>query len=153
MSFGTMGAVSRRATLAGLAGLAGAAFSLPHCQAPTEVTLTLSTDVPCSQLTGLTITVGSKGDVETKAPETRSQSCSASGNLGTIVVVPVGSKDQEVTIKVIAGVNRDPESCAAPAYGIGCIVARRSLQFLVSERRSYPHAFHPGTLGRLDPRE
>jgi hypothetical protein len=102
----------------------------PHCQSPTEVTLSISTNVPCAQLKGVSITVGPASEVETMAPGTVTQSCSGSGDVGTIVVVPGGDKNASVDIKVVAGVNRDPASCVAPAYGTGCIVARRSLEFL-----------------------
>jgi outer membrane protein assembly factor BamB len=114
------------ATLVALAVLIGT----PHCESPTEVTLSITTNVPCSQLTGVTVTVGPATEVETMAPGTVTQSCAASGIVGTIVVVPGGAKNEGVDIKVIGGVNRVPTSCLAPGYGTGCIVARRSLQFI-----------------------
>ncbi len=103
---------------------------LPHCQHPTEVTLSISTDVPCAQVKGVTITVGAPSAVETMAPETVSQTCTGPGVLGTIVVVPGGARNAVVDIKIVEGVNRDPASCTAPGYGTGCIVSRRSLEFI-----------------------
>jgi hypothetical protein len=111
--------------------VAGAALvGTPHCESPTEITLDLSTDVPCAQLTGVSITVGPASEVETMPPGTTTQACSSSGNIGSIVVVPGGAKNESVDIKIIGGVNRDPTLCTAPNYGTGCIVARRSLQFI-----------------------
>jgi outer membrane protein assembly factor BamB len=102
----------------------------PHCQQPTEVTLAITTNVPCAELQGVTITVGPASQVETMAPSTETQSCATSGNIGTIVLVPSGSDSAAVDIKVIGGVSRDPLTCTAPGYGTGCIVARRSLDFI-----------------------
>jgi outer membrane protein assembly factor BamB len=119
-------------TSASLAGLFAAAVLVgtPNCAQPTEITLSLSTNVPCSQLTGVAIAVGLPSEVETMAPATTAQSCSSSGDIGTLVVVPAESKNESIEIQVIGGVNRDPTSCTAPAYGSGCIVARRSLTFI-----------------------
>jgi outer membrane protein assembly factor BamB len=121
-----------RAPSAAIVALVAVAVLLgtPHCQSPTEITLDLSTDVPCGELTGVSITVGPSSEVETMAPETTTQACSSSGTIGSLVVVPGGTKNESVDIKVVGGVNRDPTSCAAPNYGSGCIVARRSLQFI-----------------------
>ncbi len=101
-----------------------------HCLQATEVTLSITTDVPCAQLTGVTITVGPASEVETMSPGTETQSCAGTGNVGTIGLVPAGSKTEAVDIKIVGGVNRDPATCLAPAYGTGCIVARRSLAFI-----------------------
>jgi Sulfatase-modifying factor enzyme 1 len=105
------------------------ALALVACRAPTEIKLVLTTDVPCSQFQGAAIAVGDPAAVEAKAPTTTSTTCDTSGNLGSLVVVPSGSKTAEVGIRVIGGIGRDPESCAAPSYGTGCIVARREVNF------------------------
>ncbi len=105
------------------------AIGLAHCQAPTEVFVHVTTDVPCDQLEGVTITVGNVGEVETKPSTTSTADCQ-NGELGTLAVVPSGAKDQELTIKVIAGVKRDAETCTAPGYGTGCIVARRTIRYV-----------------------
>jgi outer membrane protein assembly factor BamB len=129
-----MGDIStgRNVRLVGFGGLlfATVLIGTPHCQQPTEVTLAITTNVPCAQLQGVTITVGPASEVETMPPGTQTQACSTSGNVGTIVVVPSGDKSSAVDIKVVGGVNRDPSTCVAPSYGTGCIVARRSLEFI-----------------------
>jgi hypothetical protein len=99
------------------------------CRAATEITLVVSTDVPCSGLRGTSVTVGRLGDIETKSATTSSTFCDASGNLGTLVVVPSGAKGDEVALKVVAGLSRDADACVPP-YGKGCIVARRAVRFL-----------------------
>lgn len=110
---------------------AGVALVTPvACLDPTDITLQLNTDVPCSSLQGVTVTVGTSSDFETKAPTTETSSCSPDGTIGTLVIVPSGSKDEEVAIRVVAGYGQTADSCQAPGYGAGCIVARRILHYL-----------------------
>jgi hypothetical protein len=97
---------------------------LSGCRSPTEVTLILRTDVPCSELTGVTIAM--HGD---DAPRTESRSCDASGALGTIVLVPSGSKTDALEIEIAAGRGVEPTSCAT-SFGPNCIVVRRRLRYL-----------------------
>ncbi len=105
--------------------------SVASCREPTQVTVTITTDVPCSQLRGMTITVGHLGEIETKDPALNSTFCDENGNLGTLVVEPSGEDDEQVAIRAIAGNGKDPEQCVAPAYGPQCIVARRALDTTV----------------------
>ncbi|HEX8793613.1 MAG TPA: hypothetical protein VF765_21870 [Polyangiaceae bacterium] len=122
-----MGKSGRRAA----ALCAGVALVTPlACLDPTDITLQLDTDVPCSSLQGVTITVGSSGDYETKAPTTETHSCSPDGTIGSLVLVPSGNKDAEVAIRVVAGDGQTADSCQPPGYGSGCIVARRILHYL-----------------------
>ena len=107
--------------------------SLASCREPTQVTVSIITDVPCSQLRGVTITVGHLGEIETKDPALNTTFCDEKGNVGTLVVVPSGADDEQVAIRAVAGNGKDPEQCVAPAYGQQCIVARRALRYL-------PHA-------------
>src|SRR5262245_11465059 len=95
-----------------------------QCQAPTQMTLAVTTDVACTALKGVTITVGQAAGIDEKAPVTSTTNCT-DGDVGTLVVIPNGSKSAEVAIKVVGGNGRDAESCLAPTYGTGCIVARR----------------------------
>jgi len=112
-------------------GVAATALVLvTGCKDPTEITFTLSTDVPCDRINGITIAVGSAEDVEAKPAATTSHTCTSSGDLGSIVTIPSGDKNAGMSIKVIAGVGRDPLECQPPNYGTGCILARRSLRFI-----------------------
>jgi outer membrane protein assembly factor BamB len=106
------------------------ALGTAHCRAPTEVTVNLSTDVPCVHVTGVSIAVGAVGEVENKSSTATQVGCESEGNVGTLTVVPSGGNTDEVTIRIIAGVDRDPESCTAPNYGTGCIVARRTVRYV-----------------------
>jgi outer membrane protein assembly factor BamB len=112
------------------AGVIPLALGTADCRAPTEVTVDLTTDVKCDHLQGVAIAVGKVGEVEDK-PSTATQiGCSTEGHVGTLTVVPSGSNTDEVTIKIVGGVDRDPESCKAPTYGTGCIVARRTIRYV-----------------------
>lgn len=117
------------------------------CLEPTAITLQLSTDVPCSSLQGVTITVGSTGDYETKAPATETSTCSPDGTIGSLVLVPSGSKDAEIAIRVVAGYGQTADSCEAPGYGSGCIVARRILHYLPHTPLTLPVAMRKACAG------
>ncbi len=100
------------------------------CLTHTEFSLVLTTDVPCGQLKDVAISVGPSSSIESVAPTTTTTTCTQNGAIGTITVIPGGADDSEVAIKVVAGVGRQAESCTAPGYGAGCIVARRDLAFI-----------------------
>ncbi len=109
---------------------------LAGCQAPTQVTLELTTDLPCDALAGTTISVGSAEDIEGAEAVTETASCK-DGRIGSLVLVPAGSDEERFTVKVVGAVGVSPELCRAPAYGsdlpsndTGCVVARRALRFL-----------------------
>ena len=118
---------------------AGALAAQLGCQPPTEITLELSTDIACpGSFQGVTVTVASRDAVETNAAGAVTTQCdSVTGRIGSIVVVPSGSRDDEVAIKVVAGRDMSPEDCTADnGYGAdapgakGCAVARRILRFV-----------------------
>jgi alpha-tubulin suppressor-like RCC1 family protein len=117
-------------------GFATAALLL-GCRAPTEITLELTTDIPCGDLDGTAITVGAPGEVESKTEGTVTHSCGETGRIGSLVVVPSGATDAHLDIKVVAGRGYPVESCTPDndyrpgnAPGKGCVVARRSLPFI-----------------------
>ena len=113
---------------------------LGACRSPTQVSLEVSTDVPCDRFKGLTITVGHRGEVEDKGAVVVSDLalCHAGvSRLGSLVVTPSGSKDEEVTIKVVVGVDTTAIECKKPDYK-GCIVARRALRFVPHEPLDLP---------------
>ena len=112
------------------------------CLAPTQVTLTLVTDVPCDELGGVAITVGIPSELETRDASTEAVTCKE-GTLGTLVVVPHGDRSAEFGVKVVAsrnvgldacgqtsGYGKDLKPSADPAKPVGCIVARRRLRFI-----------------------
>lgn len=115
-----------------MACVAVVAFS-GACLGPTQLVVDVRTNVPCTdstQFKGVAIYVGEPGiDVETRAPQLATNSCDASGEVGTLVVTPTGANDAQVGIRVVAGLTRNPEECAAKNYD-GCIVARRTVRYL-----------------------
>jgi hypothetical protein len=125
--------VPLRKALAALLSLLACAAPIPACLSPTEITLDVRTDVPCTNAAswrGVAISVGEPGvDVESRAPVLTTTACSASGQVGTLVVVPTGADNAEVGIRVVAGITENPEDCAAGGY-VGCIVSRRTLSYL-----------------------
>jgi len=109
-------------------GIIVAAVGLAHCLEPTEITLVLTTDVPCSAVNGAAVAVGPPGD-ETRDPAATTTSCDG-GMLGTLVVVPSGAIDDVVGVRVMLGVGAtQAESCHAPDFA-GCVVARRELGYI-----------------------
>ena len=107
-------------------------FLLSACAAPTEIRLNVYTDVACAddpEWKGIAVYVGGADqNIENKAPALTSKSCDHNGQIGSLVIVPSGSKDDEVALRVVAGLGQNPEDCATHDYK-GCIVARRSLRF------------------------
>jgi hypothetical protein len=110
---------------------------LHACTDPTYVTVHVTTDVPCERLQGVTLTVGKLGALEDKVPTTRTAECNGN-EIGTLTVVPSGEDDGEFAVRVIMGIERDVETCTSPAYGDGCVVARRGLRFLPGDSVELP---------------
>lgn len=101
------------------------------CAAPTQIILHIHTDIPCSDARwqGIAIAVGEPDErFEKKAPASSSLGCGPNGDLGTIVLTPSGAKNAEVGLRVVAGLDRQPEECESHGYQ-GCVVARRVLRF------------------------
>jgi len=124
--------ILRRTCIAPLV-VAATLTSLLACKNPTEILLDVRTDVACgagASWKGVAIYVGQPGDdLETKQPTLVTRSCDpSSGEIGTLVITPSGGKDDLVGIKVVAGITRNPEDCAAAHYD-GCIVERRSVRY------------------------
>jgi hypothetical protein len=115
--------------LAGCVAFGGA--SAVSCLSATQITVHVTTNAVCkdtSQWRGVAIYTGSPTDVETKAATLTTTTCTAGGQIGSLVLVPTGSDSDEIGIRVVAGLTRAPEDCAANLYD-GCIVARRTLRY------------------------
>jgi hypothetical protein len=70
----------------------GGVYAL-SCLKPTELTLSLKTNVPCAQLQGIEISIGALGtSLETAEPSAVTQ-CVMEGDLGTLVLTPGGARD------------------------------------------------------------
>jgi hypothetical protein len=109
------------------------------CNGPTEIVFTVTTDVPCTTVNGTSISVSTLASLPTQPPASTSAHC-AGGAIGSLVVVPSGSDDAEVAVRVVTSLvsGQTPEDCAANGYAGGCIVARRALHFLPHSRLDVP---------------
>ena len=106
------------------------------CQPPTEVTVALSTNLPCDEIDGTGLVIGSPEDVDTKDVLTVTPTCDG-GRIGTLVVIPGEDREAVFAVKAVTGVGVLPEECltgAARPTDVpgerGCIVARRELGFV-----------------------
>lgn len=108
------------------------------CKDPTEITIAVSTDVPCAHVTETSIAVGGLGLPDDKPPTALSTICEG-GTLGALVVVPSGDKNAELVVRVVTGLNgQRADACVASGYKGGCIVARRALHFQPSHAVKLP---------------
>ena len=104
------------------------------CRAPTQITVTITTDVPCERFGGSTFTVGMLGAIETQPATSSKATCTGAGHVGTVIIAPSGAKDDLVAMKLVMGIGHSAETCTpANGYQGGCIVARRALHFLPHE--------------------
>jgi hypothetical protein len=115
--------------------------------APTEITIAMTTDVPCAQVTETSIAVGDLVGLEARPPAASSTICdAATGTIGTLVIVPSGAKDELVALRVVLGIGRTADQCVADGYK-GCIVARRAMHFLPHVPLKLPIALRTSCLG------
>jgi hypothetical protein len=129
-----MGTRGGRAGAVGALAAAGA-LAVASCLGPTEVTLVLTTDVPCDTLQrqGTSITVGTASDIEAKDPVTITKLCDPGAgtnhNIGTFVVIPSGGSSDTFAVRIVSGVDVPVGDCKANGYH-GCIIERRELAFV-----------------------
>ena len=118
---------------------------LTACEGATEISLDVRTNLPCTSASswrGIAVSVGEPGaDVESRAPVLTTTKCSAGGEIGTLTIVPSGSKNAEVGIRVVAGLSENPEDCSTNAYE-GCVVSRRTITYLTPPDRARPGRPH-----------
>ncbi len=134
-----------------IAGCAVALVGMAHaCADPTQVTVVITTDIPCAKLGGVTIGVanGSSGG---GAPATSTTSCDDSGKVGTVVLVPRGAKDSLVSVELVAGIERQAESCLGAGFGPGCVVSRRALSYIPSTPLTLPIVMRSSCSGVVCP--
>ncbi len=118
------------------------------CGNPTQITVVVTTDVPCNRFGGATISVG---DAATSATATTTTAGASDGTIGTIVVVPGGERDSSVFVRVVAGVDRQAESCEGALPALGCITAKRSLSFIPRTPLTLPIAMRASCNGVVCP--
>jgi hypothetical protein len=104
------------------------------CYAPTEIDVTISTDVVCSVVRTNAVairTAANTSQLDTTAPVAESTTCTdGAGDLGSVTVVPSKGPDDVVVMEVLLGVTRATKDCHPPLDIDGCIVARRRLGFV-----------------------
>jgi hypothetical protein len=113
------------------------ALGSASCRSPTEITVSVTTDIDCSKLQGTSIAVGSADSLASTLPSATTLTCDG-GNIGTLVVVPSGGGNPDIAIRVVTGVSESPDACDKDGYTGGCIVARRSLHFIAHTSLTVP---------------
>ncbi len=119
-----------------VAALACGVAVLGACREPTEITVALSTDLPCSQLSRTSIYVGTPAELQRPLGElalsAEATTCDpTTKTIGTIAVIPAGARTDTVGLRVVARLTGS--DCDRDAKS-GCIDVRRTIGFI--EHRS-----------------
>ena len=116
----------------GLLGLGVPALACA-CATPTAIDVSVDSEVGC-EAGAQAVIVGATdlADLPAKSPSTSSTSClSADGGevaLGSVVLVPAGSKSETVAFAVMTRPDGEPaDGCLDPSQASHCIVAKREL--------------------------
>lgn len=122
---------------------------LGSCWAPTQVTVVLTTDLGCGAPIQTAIYKGQRGQFTAESTAETSQ-CTATipdSQIGTLVFVPSGNREGEVSVKAILAQNgKLPVACDSdPA---DCIIATRSFSFVEHESRRVPIRLLKSCLGK-----
>jgi hypothetical protein len=108
------------------------AVSAAGCQTPTQITLVLTTDVPCDRVHGSAVKVAATSALDTTPTTASSGACSA-GELGTLVIVPGPSGEGEVGVRAALALGATPADACRPGAP-DCIVGTRALRFVKHTR-------------------
>ena len=117
-----------------LAGAGIAALALVECAEPTQIVVEVYSDA-CPGTKGQAINqtgiaVGKADSIDNKPPSALRDGCERPpSGVGTLTIYPSDGNDDEVAIKVVAGVDTTPDRCLAPGYA-GCIAHRRVMRFV-----------------------
>jgi hypothetical protein len=141
-------AVVRRTALALVC--ASVPFATSGCLSSTDITLDITSDLPCSKLDEATITAGLLGTVENRGSDAVARKCSdksGGGSLGTLVLTPRGDPNDEIIVRVVAGVaSTKATTCTEANDYEGCIVARRELHYELHKPLELPIELHASCL-------
>lgn len=135
------------------------AVFLAGCQSPTQVTVGITTDVPCGsgaeQLATVGIAVGAPGGLDALDDATETSQCSGA-TIGDIVLVPGQGDEDRFGLRVVGAVGVDVQRCITEGFepkdvppGSGCIVARRALSFLPHTELELPIVLERSCIGKL----
>ena len=117
---------ARRAVL-----VAGGGMIVGACgEAPTEVLLTVFSDVPCNAQ--VAVAVGKAGELGDRSESATSTVCDRkTGSRGLLVLVPKEQDTGELALEVrIRADQQAPTNCIASMGYDGCIIARRILNYI-----------------------
>ena len=128
--FATVNDVRLRKVVASILCALPLLATLASCLEATQILIDVRTDVSCTTLRGTGVIAAEPGRVERAAATTVSRQCEGRGIIGTLVLTPRTSKDADVAIKVVAGVDVDVSECTAERNYKGCIVQRRELGYV-----------------------
>jgi alpha-tubulin suppressor-like RCC1 family protein len=112
-----------------------AAASALTCASPTEINVSVHTDLPCSTNAQAVLVGGATLDtLAMNAPSAASMQCVPSSDgtnaLGNVVLQPSGDKSAPIAFEVMIRPDGAPaDTCNDPANAGSCIVASRQLRF------------------------
>jgi hypothetical protein len=113
---------------------APALLGAPSCAAATQIVVDVQTDLPCATQVKSTDIVAAADEATLAAKkevQASQQGCAAAPKIGSAVLIPDGSKDQEIVIRVVTGTSKLASLCVEGEDG--CIVARRKARFVANE--------------------
>lgn len=147
--------MARRGSLLAVVALGVGFVVTGGCWSATEATLRLSTDLACGQSLRTVVYVGAPNAVPT-APVADTTACTvataagADNEIGTLTIVPGGTKDGRVEVRaVIAKNGQDPARCVDD--GADCIVQTRLFSFIEHAAQSIPIRLLQQCLGTICP--
>jgi hypothetical protein len=123
----------------------GALVAAVSCLDATEVTLVVTTDVPCKLNQGTAITIGDPSEVLTqKTPQTITRDCTlaspdvddsgaltSQATIGTLVVVPSAGRSDSFRVQIVMALdpNMSPDDCLKVG-ATNCIAESREVSFI-----------------------
>ena len=102
-----------------------------QCAPPTDLTVTVYSEVPCAKGSPVVLVGGSSvTELPSRTTSSVSTECLDDGRMGSVVVVPATSTDETVVFALMQRADGQPaDGCLDPAQASGCIVAKRQLRF------------------------
>jgi alpha-tubulin suppressor-like RCC1 family protein len=113
------------------AALACGVVGVSRGPTPTSLTIEVYSEVPCDRQAAAALVTGpSLAELASGAPSASSTKCDADGHLGSVVIVPSGSKDASISFALMTRPDgQSADTCLDRAQASGCIVAKRRLRF------------------------
>lgn len=121
-------------------------LSVGSCLDPTQVTVTLSTDVDCP------VVARDLASVQVASSHVQTGSCTTgagphgTNRVGDLVLVPSSSPDNAFVVTAVLGVSRPTDQCDV-AQPTGCIVARRAIRYISHTSLRLPIELQVSCLG------